>query len=149
MAEIELRELRFGDRQEWLELFQGYAQFYQVEISPEGVDTTWGWLMDETHPVSGVVAVDGGTLIGIAHFRSMPNPLRGMEVGFLDDLFVRHESRGKGVADCLIQHVKDQASARGWKIVRWLTRDNNYRARGVYDRVADRSDWITYELHVA
>jgi hypothetical protein len=30
--------------------------------------------------------------------------------------------------------------------VRWLTADNNYRARGLYDRCATRTHWITYEM---
>jgi len=38
---------------------------------------------------------------------------------------------------------------RGWALVRWITRDNNYRARGLYDRLALRSDWITYEMSEA
>jgi hypothetical protein len=35
---------------------------------------------------------------------------------------------------------------RGWTMIRWRTADNNYRARGVYDRVATRSMWLTYEI---
>ena len=42
--------------------------------------------------------------------------------------------------------VSDGAVARGWAVVRWITRDNNYRARGLYDCLSVRSDWITYEM---
>ena len=35
---------------------------------------------------------------------------------------------------------------RGWTVIRWLTADDNYRARGVYDRHAKRTMWITYQL---
>ena len=37
------------------------------------------------------------------------------------------------------------ARERGWSVVRWITADDNYRGRGVYDRVAKRTMWITYD----
>ena len=146
MNNLTVRELQEDDHEEWLSLYEGYADHYKVQLNPEGVATTWNWLMDSNHSLVGIVAVLDGKLAGIAHFRSMPSPLRGQEVGFLDDLFVGHSHRGQGVADELIGSVKDRAAAKGWKIVRWITRDENYRARSVYDRLAERSDWITYEM---
>ena len=35
---------------------------------------------------------------------------------------------------------------RGWSIVRWTTADDNYRARAVYDELATRTTWITYDM---
>ena len=34
----------------------------------------------------------------------------------------------------------------GWGLFRWITRDNNYRARKLYDKVASKSDWNVYEM---
>ena len=79
----------------------------------------------------------------------MPSPLRGAEIGFLDDLFVGTRARGSGVAEALLREVDRVAGQRGWDVVRWITRDGNYRARNVYDRLAARSDWITYEMRAA
>jgi hypothetical protein len=50
------------------------------------------------------------------------------------------------VADALIQAVGAIAREKGWSVVRWITADNNYRGRGVYDRLATRTMWITYDL---
>ena len=30
--------------------------------------------------------------------------------------------------------------------VRWITADDNYRGRNVYDRLATRTMWVTYDL---
>ena len=35
---------------------------------------------------------------------------------------------------------------RAWDVVRWTTADNNYRARGAYDKIAQRTTWITYDM---
>jgi ribosomal protein S18 acetylase RimI-like enzyme len=76
----------------------------------------------------------------------MPSPLRGANVGFLDDLFVDLAQRGGEVANALIRAVDVIAGQREWDVVRWITRDDNYRARGLYDKLSTRSNWLVYEM---
>jgi hypothetical protein len=38
------------------------------------------------------------------------------------------------------------AKERGWGKIRWITADDNYRARTLYDRVAVKTAWNTYEV---
>ena len=54
--------------------------------------------------------------------------------------------RGSAPFRALSLLFDDIAGRRGWGVVRWITRDGNYRARGLYDNLAVRSDWITYEM---
>jgi ribosomal protein S18 acetylase RimI-like enzyme len=63
----------------------------------------------------------------------------------MDDLFVDPAARGQRVADALIDHLAAMARERGWSVLRWITADDNYRGRGVYDRLAKRTMWITYD----
>jgi GNAT superfamily N-acetyltransferase len=107
----------------------------------------WSWLLDPGHVLEALVAREpGGRLVGLAHFRAMPRPLTGSDAAFLDDLFVDPDYRGHGLGDQLLLRLKEVARERGWTIIRWLTADNNYRARGVYDRHATRTQWITYQI---
>jgi len=146
----DIRPLGHQDRESWEALYRGYADFYKVETDNGKLDRLFGWLLDPAHVCEGIVAIDADSrLIGLAHYRAMPSPLRGTEVGFLDDLFVDPASRGSGAAELLLRRVDDIAQTNGWPVVRWITRDNNYRARGLYDRLALRSDWITYEMTAA
>ncbi len=34
-------------------------------------------------------------------------------------------------------------------MIRWITADDNYRARAKYDRFAARTPWITYDMEPA
>lgn len=146
-ALIDTRPLLHEDRVEWETLYRGYADFYRVATDQGKLDRLFGWLLDPAHVCEGIVALDPASrLIGLAHYRAMPSPLRGSEVGFLDDLFVDPAARGSGAAEALLRRVDAIAGAKGWPVVRWITRDSNYRARGLYDRLALRSDWITYEM---
>lgn len=130
----------------WQALFQAYGDFYKRPMTAEIFDTVWAWLNDPAHEVEGVLAVLDGQPVGLAHFRRMPRPLYGAEVGFLDDLFVDPQCRGHKVGEQLIAHVAQVARTRGWATVRWLTADDNYRARALYDRVGRKSHFNLYEL---
>ena len=143
-----IRNLRQEDRQGWEKLYRGYADFYKATVDDEMPDRLWGWLMDDSHDVKGLVAEENGTLVGMAHYSRMPSPLRATDIGFLHDLFVDPETRRGGIGAELIAEVKGIGEKRGWRRIRWITRDNNYRARSMYDKVSSCSDWKVYELDI-
>ncbi len=144
MAQV--RPVEAADREGWDSLYAGYAEFYRVEQTAEMRDRVWGWLHDPGHTTEGLVAEAGGRLVGLAHFRPYARALAASTGGFLDDLFVEPEARGTGVAEALIQAVAEEGRARGWTVLRWITAEDNARARAVYDRVAQATPWVTYDL---
>ena len=146
MTSAHIRPVVSADFDQWRRLYQGYADFYQVALSDDGVQTTWSWLIEPAHVCTGLVAEQPDGLVGLAHFRGMPSPLRGQMIGFLDDLFVTPAHRSNGTAAALITAVQAEATAQGWGVLRWITRDNNYRARGLYDKLAQKTDWTLYEM---
>lgn len=144
---IAIRPVEQRDRAEWDALYQGYADFYNVTQTAEMRDRVWAWLFDASHETEGLVAVDeNGKLIGLTHFRSFARPLSASTGGFLDDLFVTPAARGSGAARLLIDAVANIGRARGWSVVRWITAEDNYRARALYDQVADKTKWATYDI---
>jgi ribosomal protein S18 acetylase RimI-like enzyme len=54
--------------------------------------------------------------------------------------------RGARVADALIEALAGIGRERGWSVIRWITADTNYRGRAVYDRLAARTPWLTYDI---
>lgn len=146
MSAIQIVPLEASHYDDWLILYKGYADHYRVELTEISVRCTWSWLMDPAHPLTGIVAVKGAIPVGLAHFRAMPSPLRGREIGFLDDLFVNPSERGAGIASALLEALREEAGKMDWPVIRWITRDDNYRARAVYDRHAVKTDWNTYEM---
>lgn len=146
MPNVDIIPLRQNHYDEWYALYAGYADHYQVPLTEKGVTQTWTWLHADTSPVTGIVASIDDVLVGLAHFRAMPSPLRGAEICFLDDLFVSPSARGARVGETLLHHVAKIAGENGWPVVRWITRDNNYRARTLYDRVAVKTNWAMYEM---
>lgn len=145
-GELVIRPVEPGDLGAWQRLYQCYATFYQRPMDERILATVWGWLGDPAHELEGLLAVLDGHPVGLAHYRRMPRPLQGTEIGFLDDLFVDPAARGGRIGEVLIARVGAIARKRGWGCVRWLTADDNYRARAVYDRLAAKTSWNLYEL---
>ena len=146
-APVTVAPVAADHRAAWEELYAGYAAFYRVEQTAAMRATVWGWLFDPAHEVDGLVALGpGGAVVGIAHYRPFARPLAASVGGFLDDLFVAPEARGSGAAQALINGVADCGRERGWTVIRWITAEDNYRGRAVYDRVAARTKWLTYEI---
>lgn len=148
-SQLKIRAIQPTDRAQWDSLYTGYAAFYQVEQTPAMRDTVWSWLHDEGKESCGLVAeAADGTLIGLAHYRPFARPLSATTGCYLDDLFVSPAARGLGAADALIDGVRAVAAEQGWSVVRWITAENNYRGRAVYDRVASKTHWVTYDIKI-
>ncbi|MFF3018905.1 GNAT family N-acetyltransferase [Streptomyces sp. NPDC057939] len=147
MSRITVRAVRPEDFPQWRALYRGYADFYRVEQTEEAARTVWEWVNDPDHEVEARVAEDAdGRLLGLAHYRPFARPLSATVGGFLDDLFVAPEHRGSGAADLLLAALREIAAERGWSVVRWITADDNHRARSKYDQVAARTMWVTYDM---
>ncbi len=76
----------------------------------------------------------------------VPSPLRGQDIGFLDDLFVDPKHRGQKIGEKLINKMKEISKFKCWNLVRWNTRDDNARAKSLYDKVSEKTNWVVYEL---
>ena len=148
-SEIKVTALAQTDRADWEALYHGYAVFYKVPMDDRILQTVWGWIHDADNSFFGLIARDSvGRALGLMHCRQMPSPLRGALVGFLDDLFVQPEARGQGVVEALYEALNQLGKEQGWPFIRWITAENNYRGRAVYDKLSDKTHWVTYQKAV-
>jgi len=118
---IEVNAVTEADQAAWQSLYKGYATFYKMPMTEQTLDTVWRWIHDESNLFWCRVARQAdGKPIGLMHFREMPSPLRGCQMGFLDDLFVDPEARGHGAVTALFDDLTEQARVRSWPSVRWI-----------------------------
>ncbi len=144
-----VRELEPRDRAAWQELYAGYGDFYQIPLSEEKADRVWAWLMDPSYEAFGLVAVDENDVpIAIAHFRQFARLLADGSGIYLDDLFTAQDARGTGAGTALIHRLEEIARERGAGIVRWITANDNFVGQKLYDRLATRTMWVTYDMAV-
>ena len=141
-----IRKLELKDKENWTKLYNDYADFYKVPMNTGILDTLWGWIHDDNHIVNGICFELESKIVGIAHFRTMPRPITGEYVGFLDDLFVKPEFRGQKIAQKLISHLKSLSKANNWNGIRWITHSSNEKAKKLYDKIANNKGFELYEL---
>ena len=101
-----IRKIKRKDKENWIKLYCGYAKFYKVPMKQEILDTLWSWIHDENHVVNGICYEIEDKIVGIAHYRKMPRPIKGQYIGFLDDLFVDEHFRGQKIAQKLIKYLE-------------------------------------------
>lgn len=143
---VTVRPLGAADRNGWQALYAGYQAFYGFHDRPQGFyDSAFARLMaGDARDFHGLVAEADGALVGLTHFVFHPNLWRPEGVCYLQDLFTAEGARGRGVARAPIEAVYARADAAGVPAVYWLTAEDNYPGRMLYDRVAVRSPFIRY-----
>jgi GNAT superfamily N-acetyltransferase len=144
-----VRPIEPTDFDAWAALHRAFVNLPQSpETMARIVSRTWAWLMDPGHVMEGAVAQNtDGRLVGYALFRACPSPQHPQDICFMDSLYVMPEARRQGAGTALTQAVIDTARARGWMLVRWLARQDNAKARGVYERVAGPPSHIVYGVN--
>ena len=140
---IAIAPLRAEDRAEWEALARGYKAFYRTETPDERYEETWRLLMEDKR-VHGLGARLDGRMVGIAHYL-FHGQTWSVDCCYLQDLFTAEAARGQGVARALIDAVAEAARARGALKYYWLTKQDNERARALYDHIATWKGFLRYD----
>jgi GNAT superfamily N-acetyltransferase len=143
---VVVRPVELRDSDAWRRLFREYGVFYDTTFDDAQLDHVWSLLTTEGAGVDALVAEVGGDVVGFAHYRSHPDTFSTGRDWYLDDLFTDPSTRGTGVASALIERLKELARATGPGTLRWITAADNTTAQRVYDRLAKRTTWVTYEV---
>ena len=142
-----IRKIEARDETRWRELWDGYCRFYERDPAPAINDHTWQRLMDSASPVHGIVAEQDGKVIGIANYIIHENTSTLTPICYLQDLFVDPTLRAGGVGKQLIDWLVAEMKAQGWSRLYWNTKENNYRARGLYDKYTPHSGFLRYVVN--
>lgn len=146
---ILVSKISTNDKQQWQEMYHQYADFYHMPMDSKILDNVWQWIFDEEHSFFALIAKnEAGDAMGFMHCRSMPSPIRGTYVGFLDDVFVKPESRGSGCVQALYKGLDKIAKENNWPFIRWITAEDNYRGRALYDKISKQTQWVTYQMPI-
>ena len=145
---VTIRDVLPDDFPEWKVLWDGYNSFYgrqgPTALRPEVTQMTWSRFFDEYEPVHALVAVDGGALVGIAHYLFHRSTIQIAPTCYLQDLFTSTAARGRGVGRMLIAAVYERAVAANAGRLYWQTHESNSTAMALYDKVAERSGFVVY-----
>ena len=141
---ITVRRIEPGDEVRWRELWDGYTRFYEREPDEAVTRHTWSRILDARSPVEAIAAEQDGRVVGIANYLTHENTSTLTPVCYLQDLYVDPRQRAAGIGKALIDWLVAEMQARGWSRLYWATKENNYRARSLYDKYTPHSGFLRY-----
>jgi GNAT superfamily N-acetyltransferase len=146
---VEIRSARADEIEEMLPLIRAYCEFYETEPDDEGLRKMFETLIEEPSQGAVFIARDGGRAVGFATLDWKWSSLKAARIGYLEDLFVDPQARGRGIADALIEICADRCRELGMPAMEWLTAPDNRRAQNVYNRTgADSGTYLEYDLEL-
>lgn len=144
---VEIRPARTNEIEEMLPLIRAYCEFYETEPNDDGLRRMFETLINEPSQGAVFIAREGGNAVGFATLDWKWSSLKAARIGYLEDLFVDPEARGRGIADGLIEVCADRCRELGIPALQWLTARDNHRAQRVYDRTgAESGTYLEYDL---
>jgi GNAT superfamily N-acetyltransferase len=144
---VTIRKIEARDEARWRELWDSYCRFYEREPSEPLTRHTWSRIMNPDSPVHAIIAERaGGGVIGIANYVIHESTLSLAPVCYLQDLFVDPDYRAGGTGKQLIDWLLAATVTQGWSRLYWHTKENNYRARGLYDKYTRHSGFLRYVI---
>jgi GNAT superfamily N-acetyltransferase len=146
---VEIRPARAGEVEELLPLMRAYCDFYEVTPEDAGLMEMARTLIADPEQGAMFIARSGDGAVGFATLDWKWSSLKGARIGFLEDIFVTPDARGRGIADALIETCAERCRDLGMPAIQWLTAPENHRAQSVYDRTgAVAETLVEYELEL-
>ena len=140
-----IRPVVAADRAAWDILWAGYLAFYKVTLTPEIFNATFDRILSGAF--MGLIAEDAdGKALGIVIAHLHPGTWVVKPICYLEDLFVSETARGLGVGRALIAALITRGRKEGWHKIYWQTARNNILAQKLYDKLAQKTDWLRYDL---
>ena len=146
---VDVHPARTDEIEEMLPLIRAYCEFYETEPDDEGLRSMFETLINEPSQGAIFIARDGGKAVGFATLDWKWSSLKAARIGYLEDLFVDPEARGRGIADALIEACAERCRELGMPALEWLTAPDNHRAQQVYNRTgAESGTYVEYDLEL-
>ena len=67
-------------------------------------------------------------------------------VAIMNDLFVAPDDRNIGLGRALMRRCHEFAREKDCAVLQWVTAEDNETAQALYDKLGERTTWVTYSM---
>ncbi|WP_442893604.1 GNAT family N-acetyltransferase [Bacillus sp. 2205SS5-2] len=136
---IKLKRATKADLPILVDLFDQYRVWYKQTSDKIGARQ---YLSDRIEKKESVIFLVVENEIGLGFTQLFPSfsSVTMQQLWILNDLFIREETRGRGVGSMLIQQAKEYSIETNAKGIILETDDDNFQAQQLYDRTGFKRD---------
>ena len=149
MTVVPLTEGRFDEFVDLLRALADYERLEPPDAAAIGRLRRDAFGDDAPPRFEAALAVNGtGKAVGYATWFHTYSTFLAKPTMYLEDLFVRDDSRESGAGSALFEHVRTLGARRGCGRMEWQVLDWNTLAREFYHRreATWMKDWLTYRI---
>ena len=133
----------------WLALWRAYCASLDHAVSDEISEGVWSRILNPREPIWCLfVSTAGDEPQGLANYVLHPHTWSLKPVCYLEDIFVAPQIRRRGAGRALIEKLAALGQEEGWRRIYWHTHEGNTRARALYDRIVERTDYVRYDIEL-
>ncbi len=142
---ILIRGMQMDDRAQWLAAWRDFRSGETDKPLPEElIETTWRRFLTPDVPLHAAGAFEDGQMLGFVHYLFHYSVSSIGPLCYLQTLYTAPGARGKGIGRSLIETVCTAAKEAGSPRVYWQMHADNAAARILYEKVAERTDFVQY-----
>ncbi|MBV6424303.1 MAG: hypothetical protein NAOJABEB_02113 [Steroidobacteraceae bacterium] len=149
MSALAIRTALAGDAPVLLSLIRGLADYERLAHEVVATEAQLATELGAAHPVvHALVAEQDGEAVGFALYFFSFSTFVGRQGLYLEDLYVRPASRGRGIGRALLGELARRAAARGCGRMEWSVLDWNVDAQRFYEGLGARpmAEWTVWRL---
>jgi GNAT superfamily N-acetyltransferase len=149
MAQVTIRPALMEDVPQLRGLMIAYiVDFYRYrQPEDEKLDDLIHMLLEQKEGTQ-FVAESEGELVGFATLYFTFSTVRASKIAVMNDIYVKEEVRGQGVAAKLFAACKGYAARNRYALLTWTTAQDNHRAQRFYEKMGgELGDWLTYSIN--
>lgn len=149
MSALAIRTALAGDAPVLLSLIRGLADYERLAHEVVATEAQPATELGAAHPVvHALVAEQDGEAVGFALYFFSFSTFVGRQGLYLEDLYVRPASRGRGIGRALLGELARRAAARGCGRMEWSVLDWNVDAQRFYEGLGARpmAEWTVWRL---
>ena len=142
-----IRKATAADRERLEPLVRAYIDFYkEPQPHAERLDALLAILAGQPDVGVQFVAERDGELHGFATVYLTYDTVAARRIAIMNDLFVAPDDRNIGLGRALIRQCHEFARDNDCSVLQWITADDNATAQALYDKLGQRTSWVTYSM---
>lgn len=137
---MEIRCAKKKDLPQIIALCKEHAEYEKAKYDPKNKSKLLSNSIFGKNPVLHCLVVESDNMIiGYATFTKQFSTWDANFYMYLDCLFLKEQSRGKGLGKLIIEKVKEYGKTQDCNLMQWQTPDSNKRAIEFYNKIGGKS----------